>query len=55
MHSLLFGLAPAEVYKATAIARGAGELLPHRFTLPLRYRKEVYFLLHCLWVAPSYR
>src|SRR6266511_282899 len=29
----LLGLAPGGVYRATPVARGAGELLPHRFTL----------------------
>ena len=29
----LFGLAPSGVYRATSIARGTGELLPHLFTL----------------------
>ena len=29
----LFGLAPDGVYRARAVARPAGELLPHRFTL----------------------
>jgi hypothetical protein len=29
----LLGLAPGGVYRATPVTRGAGELLPHRFTL----------------------
>src|SRR6266849_8079890 len=31
--ALLFGLAPGGVYRAGAVTRAAGELLPHRFTL----------------------
>src|SRR5207249_583997 len=31
--ALLFGLAPGGVCRAGAVARAAGELLPHRFTL----------------------
>ena len=29
----VLGLAPGGVYRATPVTRGAGELLPHRFTL----------------------
>jgi len=32
----LFGLAPDGVYRARPVARPAGELLPHRFTLTSR-------------------
>ncbi len=32
----LFGLAPSGVYRARPVARPAGELLPHRFTLTAR-------------------
>ena len=31
--ALLLGLAPSGVYRADAVTRVAGELLPHRFTL----------------------
>src|SRR5207249_12140263 len=31
--ALLLGLAPGGVYRAGAVTRAAGELLPHRFTL----------------------
>ena len=31
--STFLGLAPGGVYQATPVTRGAGELLPHRFTL----------------------
>jgi len=34
--ALLFGLAPGGVCRAGAVARAAGELLPHRFTLTVR-------------------
>src|ERR1700741_1198035 len=34
--ALLFGLAPGGVYRAGPVARVAGELLPHRFTLTAR-------------------
>ena len=43
--ALLFGLAPGGVCRAGAVARAAGELLPHRFTLtPCG---AVCFLLRC--------
>ncbi|PRY18788.1 hypothetical protein CLV70_14421 [Pseudosporangium ferrugineum] len=32
-HRALLGLAPGGVYRATPVTRGAGGLLPHRFTL----------------------
>ena len=37
----LSGLAPDGVYQAAPVARGAGELLPHLFTLaaPFRYQR----------------
>ena len=34
--ALLLGLAPSGVYRAGAVTRAAGELLPHRFTLTAR-------------------
>jgi hypothetical protein len=44
----LLGLAPGGVYLATPVARGAGELLPHRFTLTgSRWRPAVSSLWHC--------
>jgi|SRR5581483_9160272 len=36
--SLLLGLAPDGVYRASALTDGSGELLPHRFTLAPRSR-----------------
>ena len=47
----LHGLAPGGVYLATPVARGAGALLPHLFTLtrlvtPRGTRKAVCFLWH---------
>ena len=33
LNALLFGLAPGGVYRASDVTTGAGELLPHRFTL----------------------
>ena len=44
--ALLLGLAPGGVYRAGAVTRVAGELLPHRFTLTVRYRAAVCFLWH---------
>jgi hypothetical protein len=40
----LLGLAPGGVYRATPVTRGAGELLPHRFTLTdgVRRRRSVF-------------
>jgi len=35
------GLAPGGVYRATPVTRGAGGLLPHRFTLTGRSRRSV--------------
>src|SRR5215470_16409798 len=35
-----FGLAPGGVYRATPVTRGAGGLLPHRFTLTAWPRPE---------------
>ena len=35
--ALLFDLAPGGVYRAGAVTRAAGELLPHRFTLTARW------------------
>ena len=57
----LRGLAPDGVYRATPVTRGAGELLPHRFTITCALRRgpsAVCFLLHCpsgcpAWVLPS--
>ena len=47
----LFGLAPSGVCRAKPVARPAGELLPHRFTLTARAeaRAAVCFLLHFPW------
>ncbi len=55
MHQLS-GLAPGEVYLAEALARSAGGLLHHRFTLTAF--AAVCFLLHFLagypeWVLPT--
>jgi len=38
--ALLFGLAPGGVYRAGAVTRAAGELLPHRFTLTATPARE---------------
>src|SRR5690349_8786704 len=38
----LLGLAPGGVYRATPVTRGAGELLPHRFTLTGVRRRSVF-------------
>ncbi len=43
----LLGLAPGGVYRATPVARGAGGLLPHRFTLTGTWAPAVCFLWHC--------
>ena len=47
----LFGLAPGGVCLARPVARPAGELLPHRFTLtaPGGAGEAVCFLLHFPW------
>lgn len=37
---LLFGLAPSGVYPTAFISEGAGELLPHLFTLALRTERK---------------
>lgn len=44
-----FDLAPGGVYRATPVTRGAGALLPHRFTLtdPSEDGPAVSFLWHC--------
>jgi len=42
-----FGLAPGGVYRATPVTRGAGGLLPHRFTLTWTRAQAVCFLWHC--------
>src|SRR6266508_3107098 len=44
--ALLLGLAPGGVYRAGAVTRAAGELLPHRFTLTARCGAAVCFLWH---------
>jgi hypothetical protein len=44
--ALLLGLAPGGVYRAGAVTRVAGELLPHRFTLTARCWAAVCFLWH---------
>jgi hypothetical protein len=58
----LFGLAPGGVYQAPAVAGGAGELLPHPFTLTPSDNsapdRAVSFLLHFPsrrrdWALPS--
>ena len=42
-----FDLAPGGVYLAAPVTRGAGALLPHRFTLTITVVMAVYFLWHC--------
>ena len=39
-NALLFGLAPGGVYLAPDVTTGTGELLPHRFTLTSRRRRN---------------
>src|SRR5262245_28883819 len=58
--ALLFGLAPGGVCRASPVARAAGELLPHRFTLTARATlpspcAAVCFLWHCPWGCPPWR
>ena len=43
----LLGLAPGGVYRATPVTRGAGGLLPHRFTLTRPEGRAVCSLWHC--------
>ena len=56
----LFGLAPGGVCRADAVARAAGELLPHRFTLTARRQRRrrrqtaVCFLWRCPWGCPPW-
>ena len=54
--ALLFGLAPGGVYRAGAVTRAAGELLPHRFTLtvPLT-RRRFTFCGTGPWGCPPWR
>src|SRR2546425_8710858 len=54
--ALLFGLAPGGVYRADAVTRAAGELLPHRFTLtvPLT-RRRFAFCGTGPWGCPPWR
>ncbi|RDI50079.1 hypothetical protein DFR68_106517 [Nocardia mexicana] len=42
-----FDLAPGGVYRAAPVTRGAGALLPHRFTLTGARAPAVCFLWHC--------
>src|SRR6185503_20952006 len=55
--ALLFGLAPGGVYRAGAVTRVAGELLPHRFTLtvPLTRRGGLLSVALIRGVAPPGR
>ena len=52
----LLGLAPGGACRAGTVARTAGELLPHRFTLTARDERAaaVYFLLRLREVAPAW-
>src|SRR5207302_1480809 len=52
LERLLLGLAPGGVCRAGPVARSAGELLPHRFTLAGGEPPAVRFLWHCPRVAP---
>src|SRR6266487_1057887 len=48
--ALLFGLAPGGVYRASAVTRAAGELLPHRFTLTaINSRRGMVAAVYFLW------
>jgi len=51
----LLGLAPGGVYLATPVTRGAGELLPHRFTLTGRVGRRFVFCGTVPRVAPGCR
>jgi hypothetical protein len=54
--ALLFGLAPGGVYRAGAVARAAGELLPHRFTLTVALpRRRFTFCGTGPWGCPPWR
>ena len=61
LNALLFGLAPGGVCRASDVTTGAGELLPHRFTLTVgnsQFPKAVCFLWHFPsrhrdWALPS--
>ena len=44
--TLLFGLAPGGVCRASRVTPGPGELLPHRFTFAGTEAPAVYFLWH---------
>ena len=52
----LFGLAPGGVYLASSVTTGAGELLPHPFTLTRRNRQTPFpQAVSFLWHFPSRR
>lgn len=53
--ALLFGLAPGGVYRAGPVARVAGELLPHRFTLTAREGGGLFSVALVRGVAPPGR
>ena len=53
--ALLFGLAPGGVYRAGAVTRAAGELLPHRFTLTAREGGGLFSVALIRGVAPPGR
>src|SRR6266849_11113465 len=53
--ALLLGLAPGGVYRAGAVTRVAGELLPHRFTLTALADGGLFSVALCRGVAPPGR
>ena len=53
--TLIFGLAPGGVYRAGPVARVAGELLPHRFTLTAREGGGLFSVALVRGVAPPGR
>src|SRR5207247_2498973 len=52
--ALLLGLAPGGVYRAGAVTRAAGELLPHRFTLTVLAGGGLFSVALCRGVAPPW-
>ncbi len=51
----LFGLAPGGVYRAEAVTRPAGELLPHRFTLTATALRRPRRFVFCGTVPTRFR
>ena len=53
LYALLFGLAPSGVCRASDVTTGAGELLPHRFTLTSENKRSRGGLLSVALSFPS--